>query len=579
MRRSVFSFLSQRSLVAGVEVVICTILVRGALILLGSSAADAVEAPPETLSTQPTLVVKRFHFVGNTVFTEDELNKVVAKFVGRVVTSEDLEEARLALTRHYVDRGYINSGAILPDQTISDGNVSYQIIEGRLSDIQIQFLDEKGRPTRHLLRKQYVLSRAAVGSNGPLNLLKLKDQLELLRQDQNVKSINAELRPGAAPGQSSLDLQVRENNPFQIGLQFSNRRPPSVGESAVDLLVSDKDLTGNGDVLAVRYDIVNGPLDRIALAGGRDFSIDYALPITPYDTTVEFNFTRTDTTVGEAPFDQLGISSASDNYALTLRQPLIRRPVAEAGSDGHPASPATEFDVFLSGAMRDDRTNLLGQPFNFSSGAVNGYTRVWVVRLGQELNIRSRQEAFSARSVFSIGLPIFDATPTHRGEAGGRFVSWLGQAQYVRLLERLGPIPAHNWQFVVRVAAQVSSRRLVTLEQFALGGMDTVRGYRENQLVRDQGVVGSLEMHVPLIEHHEASTLDLVPFFDTGYGSDRGNGANGDTLCSLGLGFLFNPSRHLSAQLYYGVPLTSFKRSHDSAQDYGIHFNVTYLAF
>jgi hemolysin activation/secretion protein len=97
--------------------------------------------------------------------------------------------------------------------------------------------------------------------------------------------------------------------------------------------------------------------------------------------------------------------------------------------------------------------------------------------------------------------------------------------------------------------------------------------------VCDQGVAGTLELRIPVIEKHETSVLDFVPFCDAGYGSNRSIGSPTDTLCSLGIGFLFNPNRHVSAQIYYGVPTTSFKRQHDSAQDDGIHFNLLLLAY
>ncbi|MBI4330317.1 MAG: hypothetical protein HY673_03435 [Chloroflexi bacterium] len=52
-----------------------------------------------------------------------------APYVNRELTSEDLEALLLALTFHYVNRGYINSGAIIPDQTVSDGLIALHIID------------------------------------------------------------------------------------------------------------------------------------------------------------------------------------------------------------------------------------------------------------------------------------------------------------------------------------------------------------------------------------------------------------------------------------------------------------------
>src|SRR5437879_4727052 len=69
----------------------------------------------------PHVFVRQIRVTGSTVFSEQELAAVTAPYVNRSVTSEDLEALWLALTRLYINKGYINSGAILPDQTVSGG--------------------------------------------------------------------------------------------------------------------------------------------------------------------------------------------------------------------------------------------------------------------------------------------------------------------------------------------------------------------------------------------------------------------------------------------------------------------------
>jgi len=521
------------------------------------------------------MVVQGFQFTGNKRFSAAELAKVAAPWAGRPDSAEDLEDARVALTRFYVDRGYINSGAVLPDQTVgNNGVVVFQIVEGKLTDIDLTFRDKNGKPANHLLRRHYLISRIRQGADSPLNIIRLKEQLELVRQDPNVRSVNAELRPGDAPGESRLDVKVQEANPFQLGLQFSNRRPPSVGSTAIDLLASDRDLTGNGDLLSLRYDVVNGPLDDLELAGGKDFSIDYAIPITPADTTLSFDFTRTDTVVAGAPFDVLGISSRSDSFSATIRQPVYRQPIAELGK------PAIDLDLFASFAIRENHTELGGVPFSFSPGDVNGAEHVTALRFGQEFSARTQEDALTVRTTLSVGVPWFDSTSNQVDNPGGRFVSFLAQAQYVRLLPaRIGPLPTENWQLVLRGAGQMADRRLLTLEQFVVGGVDTVRGYPENELVRDQGAVGSLELHIPLIRKQQNDILTFVPFFDVGYAVNKNDASPASrVLDSAGIGFLINPNRHVSAQLYYGLPFREFQREPHDPQNVGIHFNLVIWA-
>jgi hemolysin activation/secretion protein len=66
----------------------------------------------------------------------------------------DLEQLRVELTRAYTDEGYINSGALLPDQQVADGVITYQIVEGSLDSIDIS---GNGR-----LRPDYVTGKGSV---------------------------------------------------------------------------------------------------------------------------------------------------------------------------------------------------------------------------------------------------------------------------------------------------------------------------------------------------------------------------------------------------------------------------------
>ena len=295
--------------------------------------------------------------------------------------------------------------------------------------------------------------------------------------------------------------------------------------------------------------------------------------------------------VVETPFEDLAIGSDSDSYALTIRHPIYRRPVAEPATEGRRARPAVEVAVFATAALRDNQTTLLDEPFEFSPGTDDGRSRVAVLRLGQELITRGPARALSLRSTFSLGLDTLGATTN--GEAFGRdlpdgqFLSWLGQVQYVQRLELgnldlggLGTLPLSRSQLVIRGAGQLSSSPLLPIEQFAVGGVDSVRGYRENRLVRDQGVAASAELRLPLISNAAGEdVLAVVPFFDIGYARDRERGDEGDTLSSVGLGVVFTPERRVSLQIYYGYPMTNQGDSHQDLQDIGLHFNFSVYAF
>lgn len=527
---------------------------------------------PEALKQNALLLienvfVREFQFTGNHAFSNGRLTKVIQKYTGRKITAEELEQARQDLTLFYVNHGYINSGAIIPGQDLASGNITIRIVEGRLSAINLT--------GNFWFRSWWVRNEIRRAAGRPLNFNKLKEGLQLLRQNLLISRVNAELRPGGVPGESLLDLDIKDTQPFRFGLEFSNKRPPSVGAEIVEAQFADLNLTGHNDPLQVHYGIAHTTRD-----GGFDFSgLDniegtYAFPITPWATTLEIHASKSDTSIIEEPFTTLDINSKLEQYGATLRQPLFQ-------------SLSNEIAVSFTADKRRSETFLLGQPFSLSPGAVNGVTSVSVLRFTQEFVNRSQVHVLALRSTFSLGLDAFGATDSG-SEPDARFFSWLGQSQYVRRLWNTDKL------LILRLNAQLSTSPLFSLEQLSLGGAESVRGYRENQILRDNAVFASIEVRVPVIygkEHHPL--LMLAPFVDLGTGwntlADRGTTSIGgtaqqdrnlETLPSAGIGLIFDPYRRVHAQIYWGYAFNrDLVSSGNNLQDYGIHFVMTINAF
>jgi hemolysin activation/secretion protein len=580
-------------------------LIPGSIIWAASPASGTL--PPlessggNQLSEQESIKVKGFAFEGNTVFSQRQLEAVAQPFLdkrtdGRL-TSEDLDAIRNQITVKYITAGYINSGAILPDQAVADGIIHFKIIEGRLSEIHLTHgnramqmagnapttnpsamqgmnmggspNNQKPPPTFHFLWNIYIINRVKVGAGPPLNINDLKTQLELLRQEPNIQAVNAELMPGDQLGESVLDLAVTERNPFQVGLQFGNPRSPSVGAYEMDVLLSDSDLLGFGDALNVHYGILAGPIDDLRLDSPKDYSIDYNVPFTRYDTSFDFNYARSSDLVVEAPFNAVDIQSRTDSYAAWIKQPIYRRP----------EQPEREFDLSVGVTGRYNTTDLLGQPFSLSPGANNGSSNATAIRFAQEYTGKTDIRAIALRSTFGFGFDGPDATIASN-EPDSHFFDWLGQFQYVRLLPGFGLPSDSAGQAILRLNAQLSANRLLAVEQFGMGGMDTVRGYRQEQLVSDDAVTASIEVHIPLIQKSHQDVLDIAPFFDAGYAWNARNYTMKPELISApGIGLLLNLGDHVNAAVYYGYALKKFPQTSHDLQDSGIDFTLTLNLF
>lgn len=526
----------------------------GELAVAQTVPAAARPDTSERPASPPKLLGLGFRFTGNTVFTSAELSGVVSNWTNRALTSGDLEDARRALTVHYVNRGFLNSGAVLEDQSVTNGVINFRLVEGRLEEVRVL-------PPGNWLRANYVRDRILLGAGPPLNLTHLEQQLLLLRDNPNVARVNAELEPGSAPGKSLLDVRVTERSPWRAALEVRNDRPPSVGGEILEAQVSHQNVTGHSDPLEFRTGLLVREGNSAGFSGADNLGVSYRVPLTARDTTLQFSYSRNNFAVGEAAFLPLDIKSESDSYGLALRHPFLH-------------TPNREFAVSLVAERKHSESFLLGQPFSFSPGTVNGAATVSVLRLVQEYVHRSPRDVLSLRSSLNVGLDTLGAT-VNGTPRDGRFVSWIGQAQYVR---RLGETAN---QLILSTSFQWSDSPLLSLEQFSLGGASTVRGYRENQLVRDMGLLGSAELRIPVICNRAgAGVLQLAPFFDlgTGWNVRSATPAPGE-IASAGIGLLFTPGEKFSAQLYWGHAFRELNRGQYDAQDAGLHFKVRVVAF
>ncbi|WP_348535507.1 ShlB/FhaC/HecB family hemolysin secretion/activation protein [Komarekiella delphini-convector] len=444
--------------------------------------------PEELIPSKPigVVTVKRFEIIGSTIFRQEELAKSVSDFLNRPLTLDDLKQARSRITDLYINKGYITSGAYIPPQEIQFGVVRIQIVENRLQDIQIIGLRR--------LSLSYIRDRLKAGTTGIFNQKLLLEALQLLQLDPLIERVYADLSPGDRLNSPVLTVNIEEVNTFNAQITLDNGRSPSVGSFRRRLQVTEANLLGLGDSLGLGYTNTDG---------SNSFDVDYTLPINPQDGTISFNYGTTSSDVIERPFNALDIQSDSRYYELTYRQPLIK-------------TPRQELALGLTASRRESEiSSLLFQeefglpPNELSPGAdEQGRTRVSALRFFQEWTSRNNRQVLAVRSQFSLGLGAFDAT-INSDRPDSRFFSWQGQAQLVRLL-------SPETIALVRLNTQLATTTLVPFEQFSVSGQESVRGYRQDFLLADNGVFASAEIQVPILR--ASGTLQVIPFADSGMG-------------------------------------------------------------
>ncbi len=129
---------------------------------------------------------------------------------------------------------------------------------------------------------------------------------------------------------------------------------------------------------------------------------------------------------------------------------------------------------------------------------------------------------------------------------------------------------------------QWTDDRLLPLEQYAVGGINTVRGYREDFNIGDKGWNLSVEGRLPILDldlpfvppETADGRFDLRPFVDVGRAWNN-KGPKNDTLASIGLGFGWAITQKTDMEFYYGYQVEDVPDPEDEGlQDHGIHFSV-----
>lgn len=512
--------------------------------------AEPVLPPPEELlppSLPPieprTFVIDRFNIVGSTILDSQTLTEITAPFTNRPLTLQELQRVTEAITRYYIERGYTTSTARLNREAIADGEVTIFVIEGSIEDI---FVEVDGD-----LSPDYVRDRLALATETPLNTNRLTNALMLLLLDPRIENLNAQLADTAIVGQNILNIKATAAKTFQLQASFANAQVPSVGTDRRRLRFEELNLTGVGDRIIANYSNSDG---------SDAFDLVYIRPLNHRDGELILAYGFAFSEIIEEPFTAIDIQSDGEIYELVYRQPIKK-------------TPREEIVLSVAVSRQISESILLGNPFPIARGAdEQGRTRISTLRLGQEWTRRGDGEISSVRSLFSIGI---DVLGTSEDEiADSQFLTWRMTGQWAR---RLSP----NAVLLIRGELQLADDSLPFLEQYQIGGVDSVRGYRQSAVLADNGALTSVEARLPIMgSFARQNLLSVTPFIDAGVVWNQGDIeiAGTNLLIGFGLGLLWE-RRDFRGHIQWGIPLTEGASADRTLQEAGIYFAIEYNLF
>ncbi len=480
-----------------------------------------VAQPP--LAAGEKALIKKINVTHVTLVPEQEIQGIVSPFENKEIGLEDMQKVVDLITDAYRKRGYVTSRAYLPPQKIQNEVLEIMAVEGTTGDVEI-----KGNRyfRTSLLRKAIRLPRGE-----PFDYKELRRNLSKLNEhpDRKVKAV---LTPGKESGSTDIVLEVTDNLPLHLRLDYDNYASRYVDKNRYTGVLSHNNIFGFDDMVSLQYQTSEGQgYDLIALR--------YLVPVSS-KTKLGFSISKSELELGRE-YKSLEARGKSRNYSIFAIHDLVKK-------DDFSVTLNTGFDYLDS--------------FNFQLGDEQSRDRLRVLKFGLDFD-SSDSWGKGGRSIISpeidLGLADFmgglsakDSRASRVG-SGGKFIKY--NLNFIRLQN----MPLSS-MLLWKNQAQVSPYTLTASQQFQLGGISNVRGYPSGEYVGDRGLSSSLEWLVPpyflpkdiLVPFSKAKFYDalkLVTFYDWGYVNLRqpqpGERKN-STLRSLGCGIRFNLPENFS---------------------------------
>ena len=472
------------------------------------------------------------------------------------------------VNRAYLTAGYVNSGLIVAEQD-DPGNLQLHLIFGRLAaaDGRPQLSVVFGSGHSAGLDEDFVRRRMPSARQQPLNTVEIERDFRLLADDPAVRTVDAEILPGVRPGEAGMRLTVVPQQRFDLYASAANSRSPSVGGERIAIGGMLRNGVAPGDLLTGDFGMTRGL---------KDATLGYALPVFSPDTTLSFRGSVNAAAVVDRPLVPLDIRSRDRAAEIGLARRILAEPLTPLGESRW--APARSLSAGLLVATRQSRSFLLGEPFSFAPGSVDGRSAYTAARVTTDYLVRNVHRVFAVSGTVSVGLDGTRSTEPSIPTPDRHFISALLQMNYARKLGEGG------LELRARLSGQVANSILYSAERLSTGGSASVRGYRENLFLTDRGVIGSLELVQPLSlsgRTRAPGITDWGAFSIAGFvdgaivGNTDGPAPTPGSIYSIGATIAWTPSDAISASIGYGKALkhvTSLGTR--NLEDRGVHFSI-----
>jgi hemolysin activation/secretion protein len=502
--------------------------------LLASPAAEpppsaAPANPPASTAPVPHLFIRQYRVKGGAhLIPQRQIEAAVYPYLGPYRTKEDVEQARAALEQAYRDAGYQTVTVSIPPQQGAGGIIVLQVQPNPVGRLRIH-------GSRYYSLDQIRREAPSLGENSSPNFTQVANELGNLNRSPDLV-VTPALRTGVEPGTVDVDLNVKDTLPLHGSVEINNRYSADTTPLRINVAASYDNLWQLQHTIGFSYQISPENPHQVEVVSGY-----YIAPVPQFSwLSLELQGTDQDSNVNT--LGGIGVAGKGDIIGASA---IITLPPQK--DFFHSLSLGIDYKNYRQGVTIAGQVS--NTPVTYYP-VTAAYSGTWLAK-GYETDLNAgltvdTREAGSGEATFE----------ENRHGADASFAYFRGDLSHTR------DLPG-GAQIFVKAQGQIADKPLVNSEQFSGGGLGTVRGYLESEVLGDNALLGSAELRSPSLSTLLGKTVDEWRFYgfaDGGFLTVDQTLVEQDSfynLASIGLGTRIKLRRHFNGSLDFALPLVN----------------------
>jgi hemolysin activation/secretion protein len=489
--------------------------------------------------------IEGFLVEGNSLLPEDKIQDALEPLTGKNRGSTDVEKARDALEQLYHKKGYPTVLVNIPEQTVDEGIIRLEVIENRIEKVNIT-------GNRYVSMEKIKKTMPSFSPGEVIYAPEAQKEIGKINENPDI-TLTPAVIPGKVPGAVDIELKVEDKPPLHGTVEISNRANPHTTDLRLNAAIHFDNLWQRDHSVAVQYQVSPENPDEVQV-----FSGTYVLPV-PWNTDQRLAVygIKSD---GNTAFGE-GFQTVGKGSVIGMRYVI---PLAPYKEYGHNLILGVDYKDFTE--MDPANVNLPVTYFPLSLA----YTSV--------LKDSRGSTQFNAGLNMSLRGFVSDQSEFAAKRSGAQGDYMYGTAG----IERTQDLPG-GMKLYAKIDGQASSEPLINNEQYSAGGMESVRGYKETDVLGDNAIHGTFELRTMEILERcgigggrvKATPFAFFDFANTFLEQALPGQKANQAIQGTGIGMRGLLGKSFEYDTAWGVALSSTDNTR--AGDSRMHFRMKYL--